>query len=269
MHSRLGGWQNHQRTFLLLIMNRLNGKTAVITGGNSGIGFATAKLFINEGAKVIITGRNQNAIDEAVSSLGERASGILSDAGNMADIISLPEKLMAISKQVDILFANAGIATFAPFEQTSEELFDSNFNINIKGVFFTIQKVLPLLPAEGSIILNATVLAHCGFETSSAYSASKGAVLSLCKTLAIELANKQVRVNAISPGPINTPIYTKMGIPADVLTDFAAGVQAKIPMNRFGAPEDVANAALFLASSESSFLTGSEIRVDGGKSITF
>lgn len=250
-------------------MNRLNGKTAVITGGNSGIGFATAKLFIKEGAKVIITGKNQHAIDEAVSSLGKRAFGILSNAGNMADIISLPEKIMTISKQVDILFANAGIATFAPFEQTSEELFDSNFNINIKGVFFTIQKLLPLLSTEGSIILNATVLAHCGFKTSTAYSASKGAVLSLCKTLAIEMANKQVRVNAISPGPINTPIYTKMDIPADMLTDFAAGIQAKIPMNRFGAPDDVANTALFLASSESSFLTGSEIRVDGGKSITF
>lgn len=250
-------------------MSRLNGKTAVITGGNSGIGFATAKLFITEGAKVIITGRNQNAVDEAVSNLGKGAFGIPSDAGNMADIISLPEKVKAISNQIDVLFVKAGIATFASFEKTSEELFDNNFNINLKGAFFTIQKLLQLIPSESSIILNGTILAHCGFETSSAYAASKAGIISLCKTLAIELANKQIRVNTISPGPIDTPIYTKMGIPAEALNYFAANVQAKIPMNKFGAAEDIANAALFLASSESTFITGAELRVDGGKSITF
>ncbi|MBC7935179.1 MAG: SDR family oxidoreductase [Rhizobacter sp.] len=250
-------------------MKRLNGKTAVITGGNSGIGFATAKLFISEGAKVIITGRNRVTIDNAVKDLGEGAFGIFSDAGNMKDITALPEQVKKIADRVDVLFVNAGIASFAPFEQTSEDLFDSIANINIKGPFFTVQKLLPLLPAKGSVILNATILAHCGFETSTVYSASKAALISLTKTLAIELAAKQIRVNTISPGPINTPIYTKMGIPQEVLTEFAAGVQAKIPMNRFGAPEDIANAALFLASSESTFVTGAEIRVDGGKSITF
>lgn len=248
---------------------KLQGKTILITGGNSGIGFATAKLFLAEGAKVIITGRNQQAIDKALAELGNNAFGILSDTGKIQDIIELPQRISAISKTVDVLFTNAGVALFAPFEQTTEEVFDDNMNINFKGTFFTIQKLLPLIPADGSIILNATVLAHCGYETSSAYSASKGAVLSLCKTLAIELASRNIRVNTISPGPINTPIYSKMGIPQDVLQEFAAGVQAKIPMQRFGASEDIANAALFLASPDSSFMTGAEIRVDGGKSVTF
>lgn len=179
------------------------------------------------------------------------------------------KKYLLFSNTIDVLFTNAGVGLFAPFEQTTEKVFDDNMDINFKGAFFTIQKLLSIIPAYGSIILNATVLAHCGYETSSAYSASKAAVLSLGKTLAIEFASKNIRVNTISPGPINTPIYTKMGIPEDVLQEFAAGVQAKIPMQRFGASEDIANAALFLASADSSFMTGAEIRVDGGKSITF
>ncbi|OAQ39804.1 short-chain dehydrogenase [Pedobacter psychrophilus] len=248
---------------------RLFGKTALITGGNSGIGFATAKLFLAQGAKVIITGRNQTLIDEAVAQLGQNAFGILCDAGNMQDINALPNKISKLSDTVDILFSNAGVGLFAPFEQTTEKIFDANMEINFKGTVFTIQKLLPLIPNGGSIVLNATVLAHLGYETSSAYSASKAAVLSFCKTLAIELAPKDIRVNTISPGPINTPIYSKMGIPQDILQEFAAGVQALIPMNRFGASEDIANAALFLASADSTFMTGSEIRVDGGKSITF
>lgn len=248
---------------------KLNGKTALITGGNSGMGFATAQLFLSQGAKVIITGRNKTAIDEAVNQLGQNCYGIVSDTGNMQDILALPQQVAKITNTIDVLFANAGVGLFTPFEDTTEEIFDANMDINCKGAFFTIQKLLPMIAPGSSIILNATILAHCGYANSSAYAASKGAVLSFCKTLAIELVNKNIRVNTISPGPINTPIYTKMGIPEDVLQDFAAGVQAKIPMNRFGAPDDIANAALFLASSDSAFMTGTEIRVDGGKSITF
>lgn len=248
---------------------KLQGKTALVTGGNSGIGFATAKLFLEQGAKVIITGRNQQLIDEAVTQLGKNAFGILCDAGKMQDIIDLPDNILKISDTVDILFSNAGVGLFVPFEETTEEIFDANLDINFKGTFFITQKILPLIPAGGSIIFNATVLAHLGYESSSAYSASKAAVLALSRTLAIELSPREIRVNTISPGPINTPIYSKMGIPADVMQEFAAGVQALIPMNRFGASEDIANAALFLASADSSFMTGSEIRVDGGKSITF
>lgn len=250
-------------------MNRLKGKTAVITGGNSGIGLATAELFLKEGAKVIITGRREQAVAEALKKLGGGAHGIVSDAGNMKDVKALSEKVLAISKNVDILFANAGVGLFAPFDQTTEEIFDGNLDINFKGVYFTIQGLLPHISSGGSIILNSTILVHSGLETTSAYSASKGAVLSLGKTLAIELAGKNIRVNSISPGPINTPIYSKMGMPEDVLQQFAAGVQAKVPLKRFGGSDDVAQAALFLASDDSTFVTGADIAVDGGKSKTF
>ena len=250
-------------------MERLNGKTAVITGGNSGIGLATAQLFIKEGAKVIITGRREEALSEAVHSLGSNAHGILSDAGKMDDIRMLPQKIAAITDKVDILFANAGVGLFAPFNDTTEELFDENLNINFKGVFFTIQGLLPMLTDGASVILNSTILVHSGLETTAAYAASKGAVLSLGRTLAIELASRNIRVNSISPGPIHTPIYSKMGMDESALKEFAAGVQQKVPLKRFGQSEDVAQLALFLASPESAFITGAEMAVDGGKSKTF
>ncbi len=250
-------------------MNRLKGKTAVITGGNSGIGYATAELFLKEGATVIITGRREAAVREAANVLGKGAYGIVSDAGSMKDVRALPDKVKTITSSIDILFANAGVGLFAPFEQTTEEVFDGNIDINFKGVFFTVQGLLPLIPAGGSIILNSTILVHSGLETASAYSASKGAVLSLNKTLAVELAARNIRVNTISPAPISTPIYSKMGMPEDVLKEFAAGVQAKIPLKRFGEAGDVAQAALFLASADSAFMTGAEMAVDGGKSMAF
>ena len=250
-------------------MNRLKGKTAVITGGNSGIGLATAQLFLEEGATVIITGRRSDAVKQATESLGKGVFGIISDAGNMKDVRALPLEVKKITKQVDILFANAGVGLFAPFNETSEDLFDSNLNVNFKGVFFTVQGLLPLMPDGGSIVLNSTILVHSGLETTAAYSASKGAVLALGKTLAIELASRNIRVNSISPGPISTPIYNKTGMPEDVLKEFAAGVQAKVPLKRFGESRDVAQVALFLASEDSAFMTGSEVSVDGGKSKTF
>jgi NAD(P)-dependent dehydrogenase (short-subunit alcohol dehydrogenase family) len=250
-------------------MSKLKGKTAVITGGNSGIGFATAKVFLREGAKVIITGRNEKSVQEAIQELGKNAFGIVSDAGKMSDLNSLKQMVEQISPVVDILFANAGVGLFAPFPQTTEEIFDSNMDINFKGAYFTIQKLLALVADGSSIILNSTIILHSGMETATAYAASKGAVLSFCKTLAIELAGRQIRVNSISPGPINTPIYSKMGMSEEALKEFAASIMAKIPLKRFGESEDVANAALFLASYESSFMTGTELFVDGGKSIAF
>lgn len=250
-------------------MSKLKGKTAVITGGNSGIGFATARLFLQEGANVIITGRNEKAVSEAVQSLGKGASGIVSDAGKINDLNALPQKIAKLSPTIDILFANAGVGLFAPFEQTTEEIFDSNMDINFKGVFFTIQKLLPLVPNGSSIILNSTVLTHSGMETTAAYSASKGALNSFCKTLAVELAGRSIRVNSVSPGPINTPIYSKMGMPEDALQEFANGIMQKLPLKRFGQPEEIANAVLFLATPESSFMTGADILVDGGAAVTF
>jgi NAD(P)-dependent dehydrogenase (short-subunit alcohol dehydrogenase family) len=250
-------------------MKRLEGKTAVITGGNSGIGYATAELFANEGAKVIITGRRESAVREAVITLGKGVIGIISDAQDMRDVASLPAQIEKHTKQIDVLFANAGVGIFAPFDQTTEEVFDNNLDINFKGVFFTIQGLLPMIASGGSIILNSTILVHSGLQGSTAYSASKAAVLALSKTLAMELADRNIRVNSISPGPISTPIYSKLGMTEDALKEFAAGVQAKIPMKRFGEAQDIAHAALFLASRDSSFMTGSEIQVDGGKSKTF
>lgn len=250
-------------------MGKLTGKTALITGGNSGIGFATAQLFLKEGAKVIITGRNPQAVDEAVKNLGAGAHGIVSDAGNMAQVNELPQRLAAIAPQVDVLFVNAGVGLFAPFELTTEAVFDANLDINFKGAFFTVQKLLPMLPDGASVILNTTILVHSGLASASAYSASKGALLSLGKTLAIELADRRIRVNSIAPGPIATPIYAKMGMPDDVLNEFAAGVQAKVPLKEFGQPEHIANTALFLASDDSAYVTGAEIAVDGGKSMAF
>lgn len=250
-------------------MGKLTGKTALITGGNSGIGLSTAKLFLKEGAKVIITGRNQKAIDEALQKLGEGAHGLLSDAGKMDNINALPDKITAISNKVDILFINAGVGLFVPFEETSEAIFDANVDINFKGAFFTIQKLLPMITPGGSIILNATVLVHNGAATASSYAASKGAVLALGKTLAIELAAKNIRVNVVSPGPIETPIYEKMGMDKTALQEFTSGVQAKIPLQRFGEADEVAQAALFLASADSSFITGTEIIIDGGIGVNF
>jgi NAD(P)-dependent dehydrogenase (short-subunit alcohol dehydrogenase family) len=250
-------------------MNKLQGKTAVITGGNSGIGFATAQLFLQEGATVIITGRRVDAVKEAIQKLGERAHGIVSDSGKMNDVNSLYKKVAELTSVIDILFVNAGVGLFAPFDQTTEQIFDDNVNINFKGAFFTIQRLLPMIKDGGSILLNSTILVHSGLATASAYAASKGALLSLGKTLAAELAERNVRVNTISPGPISTPIYSKMGMSEDVLSEFAAGVQSKIPLKRFGEASDIAQAALFLASDESRFLTGSEITVDGGKQIAF
>src|SRR5688572_6361964 len=250
-------------------MNRLQGKTAVITGGNSGIGYATAELFIRHGATVIITGRREDAIQEAVGMLGKNAIGILSDAENMTNVKALPSQIAKHINHIDILFANAGVGLFAPFDQTTEEIFDGNLDINFKGVFFTIQGLLPMLSNGGSIILNSTVLVHNGLSGSTAYSASKGAVLTLGKTLAMELADKNIRVNCISPGPINTPIYSKMGMDKAALDEFASGVLAKVPLKRFGEAHDIAQAALFLASNDSNFMTGSEVLVDGGKSKVF
>jgi len=250
-------------------MGKLSGKTAVITGGNSGIGYATAELFAAEGAKVIITGRNPVAVKEAAEKLGENVIGIHSDAGDMNHLKNLREQVTAVSASVDILFANAGVAHFAAFMDTTEAIFDGNMDINFKGAFFTIQQLLPIMPSGASIILNSTILVHSGLATSASYSASKGAVLSLAKTLAIELAEKGLRVNSISPGPISTPIYSKMGMPEEALNDFASSVQAKIPLQRFGSAQDVALAALYLAGPDSGFVTGTELTVDGGKSQTF
>jgi NAD(P)-dependent dehydrogenase (short-subunit alcohol dehydrogenase family) len=245
-------------------MNKLKNKLALITGGNSGIGYATAEAFISEGASVIITGRNEKAIKEAVEKLGSKAKGIVSDAANLDDIKALPSIIM---DKIDVLFYNAGVAQFAQVAEMSEDVFDANMNINFRGAFYTTQKLIPLLNQGASIIYNGTFLATGTMPGNSAYGASKAALIHLAKTLAVELAAQKIRVNTISPGAINTPIYSKLGMNEEQLGAFAAGFIPKIPLGRFGEASEIAKAAVFLASDDSSYVTGSELLVDGGTGI--
>ncbi|WP_276500828.1 SDR family oxidoreductase [Terrimonas pollutisoli] len=245
-------------------MKRLQNKVAVITGGNSGIGLATAKAFIEEGAKVAIFGRDKKTLDEAAAALGENAIAIQGDVTNHTDLERLFTSTSTAFGKVDILFANAGVALFAPFEQTNETLFDSNMDINVKGSFLTVQKALPVLNKKASVIFNTSVVNVKGFAGTSAYSASKAALRSLVRTLASELLVNEIRVNAVSPGPIDTPIFGRLGMSKEAVQEMTKGFENSNPMKRFGQPEEVAKTVLFFASDDSSYITGSEIAVDGG-----
>jgi NAD(P)-dependent dehydrogenase (short-subunit alcohol dehydrogenase family) len=247
-------------------MNRLANKVAVVTGGNSGIGLATAQEFIAQGARVIITGRNEQANREALLQLGDNAYALVSDASRMQDIIQLAKEVESLVGKIDILFANAGIAKFAPVEAINELLYDETFDINVKGVFFTVQKLLPLMNDGGAIIMNSSIAASIGMLNTNIYAASKAAVRSFAKTLSKELLSRNIRVNTISPGPINTPIYSpsKMGMTTVQVEQLAEGILHNAPMKRFGSPQEIAKVAVFLASSDSSYIIGEEIIVDGG-----
>ncbi len=247
-------------------MKKLENKVALITGGSSGIGLATAKVFAEEGAEVIITGRSQESLDKAVGELDHQVTGIVSDTAQLADIEKLAAQLQSQGKQIDVLFLNAGIAQLAPIEQTSEALYDETFNINVKGLYFTVKHLLPLMGEGTSIIINASINAYIGMPNSSVYAASKAAVISLARTLSGELVGRGIRVNALSPGPINTPIFGKMGMSPEQLEATASSIQQQVPMGRFGRPEEIAKAALFLASEDSSFVIGAELVADGGMS---
>ena len=247
-------------------MKKLSNKVALITGGSSGIGLATAKVFAEEGAEVIITGRNQESLDKAVGELEHRVTSMVSDTAQLADIEKLAAELRSQGKQIDVLFLNAGIAKLAPIEQTDEALYDETFNINVKGLYFTIKHLLPLMGDGTSIVINASINAYIGMPNSSVYAASKAAVISMARTLSGELVSRGIRVNAISPGPINTPIFGKMGMSPEQLEATATGIQQQVPMGRFGRPEEIAKAALFLASDDSSFMIGAELVADGGMS---
>lgn len=249
-------------------MSRLANKTAVVTGGNSGIGFATVQGFINEGAEVLFTGRNASANKEVENILGQKAHGIVSDAGKLEDIKVLRSQVEAIAPKIDILFINAGIAQFAPIDQVNEGFYDQLFDVNFKGAYFTIQALLPLLNDGASIVLNTSINAHIGMPGASIYSASKAALLSLAKNLSAELVSRKIRVNAISPGPIATPLHTaeKFGISEEEIKQMGAGIIAQIPAGRFGLAEEIAKAAIYFGSDESQFLLGTELIIDGGMS---
>ena len=245
-------------------MNRLQNKVAVITGGNSGIGFATAQEFIAEGAQVIITGRNAQAVQEAVAKLGQRAVGVVSDAGSMADVHQLAAEVKAYHAHIDVLFINAGVGFFAPIAQADEAHFDQQFNINVKGAYFTIQQLLPLLNDGGSIILTASTAAHMGMAGASVYAATKAALTTFARTLSAELLDRRIRVNVISPGPIDTPIIGKMGMSAEQQAQTKQHLVQQVPMKRMGQPREIATVAVFFASDDSSFVTGDEIIAGGG-----
>jgi NAD(P)-dependent dehydrogenase (short-subunit alcohol dehydrogenase family) len=245
-------------------MSRLIGKVAVITGGNSGIGLATAKRFREEGAKVVISGRDQKTLDEAVKTIGDGMVAVRADVSKLGDLDKLYKTVAEKFGKIDVLFANAGIAKFAPVADSGEALFDEQFDVNVKGVYFTIQKALPLLNDGASVIINSSVVNETGMANGSVYAATKAAVRSFARTLTAELVDRGIRVNVVSPGPIVTPIFARTGLSKDQVDEFARVVVAKVPMKRFGQPEEVANTVLFLATPESSYITGVDINVDGG-----
>jgi NAD(P)-dependent dehydrogenase (short-subunit alcohol dehydrogenase family) len=241
-------------------MKRLEGKVAVVTGGNSGIGLAAAKRLQDEGAKVAIVGRNRNTLDEAVKAIADGVLAVQADVSKLQEIDKLYHEVSRKLGKIDVLFVNAGVAKFAPLAETSESQFDENFDTNIKGAYFTIQKALPFLNDRASIILNTSVAGSTGFEGASAYAATKAALRSLARTAAAELVGRGIRVNTVAPGPIVTPILEKTGLPKEAFDEFAA----QVPMKRFGQPEEVAGTVAFLASQDASYITGVEINVDGG-----
>jgi len=243
---------------------RFEGKTVVVTGGNSGIGLATAKLFHDEGAKVAISGRDQKTLDEAVKTIGNGTLAVKADVSKLADIDHLYKQVTAKFGKIDAIFANAGIAKFASASESTEQLFDETFDINVKGLYFTVQKALPHLNNNAGIVLNSSVVSTKGFPRTSIYAATKAAVRSLARTFAAELVDRGIRVNVVSPGPIETPILAKGGMPQAGQDEFANYIKSSNPMKRFGTPEEVGHAVLFLASSEASYVTGVDLNVDGG-----
>ncbi|MBW1654764.1 SDR family oxidoreductase [Flavobacterium quisquiliarum] len=246
-------------------MKNLENKVAIVTGGNSGIGYAAAAELASKGAKVIVTGRNKEALAKAETELN--VTGIVADQSDLKSIDNLVEEVKGKFGKVDILFLNAGIAAFAPVDSASEEHYDSIMNVNVKGVYFTVQKVLPILNDGGSIIFNTSVNAQLGMPGSSVYGASKAAVLSLNRIFAAELAGRKIRVNAVSPGPIETPLYGKVGLEKEEVEGLGVALGQKILLKRFGQAAEVAKTIAFLASDDASFITGTEIVVDGGLTV--
>lgn len=245
-------------------MDRLSGKRTLITGGTSGIGLATARQFLKEGARVALTGRDAAALVAARTELGNGVLAIASDASDVAAQQKLAGELRAAFGGIDAVFINAGAADLRPVEAWDEAGFDRSFAVNVKGPFFLIASLLPLLANPSSIVLNASVNAHIGMANTSVYGASKAALLSLVRTLSGELIPRGIRVNAISPGPISTPLYNKLGVPAADLPAMEASLRRQVPAGRFGEPEEVALAAVYLASDESAYVVGSELALDGG-----
>ncbi|WP_207421121.1 SDR family oxidoreductase [Desertivirga brevis] len=245
-------------------MQRFKDKVALITGGTSGMGFATAEQFINEGGKVIITGRSDETVNRAIENLGTKAFGIVSNAGSMADIFRLKEQIKQYTEEIDLLFANAGYGKFAGVASADEKHFDELFNTLVKGTFFTVQQVLPLLKKGSSIILNTSFVTEMVLQNFSVYSAAKSAVQSFIKSFAAEFTEKGIRVNGVSPGHIKTNIFNNTGLNPEQIEGAIQSIVPLIPFKRFGEPAEIAEAVLFLASDQASYIHGTELRVDAG-----
>jgi NAD(P)-dependent dehydrogenase (short-subunit alcohol dehydrogenase family) len=247
-------------------MNRFIDKTVLVTGGSSGIGLAAASAYAAEGARVVITGRSAPELETARQAIGADTLALRSDAADLAASRALAETLRARGLQLDAVFINAGVAKFAAFPDVDESLWDQTFGANVKGAYFQIQALLPLLRNGAAIVLNGSINAHIGMPNSSVYAASKAALVSLAKTLSAELLPRGVRVNVVSPGPVQTPLYGKLGMDAETLAGVASQIQAQIPLGRFGRPQEVAATVLHLSAPESAFIVGTEVIIDGGMS---
>lgn len=245
-------------------MARLKGKTALITGGTTGIGLATARLFLHEGARVAITGQDAGRVAQAGEALGPQALALRADVASSADMAAVAARLKEEFGGLDIMFANAGIARTIPFAELDDASIDELIGVNFKGVLYTVRSVLPILRKPASVILTSSTLAEQGMAGMSVYSATKAAVRSLARSLSAELVGQGVRVNVVSPGPIETPIYGKLGLPAESVQQIAEQVLGKVPLGRFGQSDEVAKAALFLASEDSSYILGENLLIDGG-----
>jgi NAD(P)-dependent dehydrogenase (short-subunit alcohol dehydrogenase family) len=246
------------------IMKKLEGKIALTTGGNSGIGLASAKEFVREGAQVVITGRRQSALDDALKEIGSGAVAIQGDVSNLSDLDRLYQELAGRFGKIDVLFANAGVIELAPFQAVTEDHFDYQFNVNVRGLFFTVQKALPLMKDGGSIILTSSIAHLKALDGHNVYAATKAAIRSFARSWTADLKHRKIRVNCLSPGPVDTPIIEKMGISPEKFPEFNQAIARLIPMGRLGQASELATAALFLASADSSFVTGIDLCVDGG-----
>lgn len=245
---------------------RFKDKVAVVTGGNSGIGLGVAKAYAQEGAQVAITGRNAKTLEIAAKEIGDGTLAIQSDAGKVAQIETAMKKIKERFGRIDALFVNAGVGKFVPLEEVTEAFFDETVDINLKGVFFTVQKAVPLMPKGSAILLNASINAHLGMPGSTVYGATKAAVLNMAKTLSADLLQKGIRVNAISPGPVTSALLTRDGMSSEKLQETKDWIQSQVPIKRFGTPEEIAAAVLYLTAPESAFVLGAELIVDGGMS---
>jgi NAD(P)-dependent dehydrogenase (short-subunit alcohol dehydrogenase family) len=245
-------------------MGKLEGRIALVTGGTSGIGLASAKAFVSEGAFVFITGRRESELAAAVEAIGGQVTGVRGDVSNLGDLDRLFEQIGREKRRLDIVFANAGVAKYSPLGEITEDFYDSIFDVNVKGLLFTVQKALPLMPDGAAIILNASIVASKGFSANSVYSATKAAVRSFARTWTTDLKARHIRVNAISPGSIDTPGLSELLASSETGQQRAKMIASAVPLGRFGLPSEIAKAVVFLASDDSSYISGAELFVDGG-----